>query len=368
MEELGRRGLSGSRGRPKAVLVRRLARALAAERGADTALQGGAAAAALGATGPAVPDLAAGLGGQGGAAEGAQRAAGADAAAALAHVAWRAAAASAGELERAAGARGLAGEGGRAALASEGPRVPVAEAGRPDTTAGANGAAALAGEPQSLSLDARGVHVPGEDFGDDGAPGADADAPGDASEEEEEEGGEVVLDDVEDMLEDLPDSPQERGPVWVRRFWGLCFQARQRGGGSLVDRRAAARLQVERAFASASARQLLGLRSLFMVLSRVGGDAQKQPAPVCACNSIPYDYVLEGSACGPCQYPLGVRQGSRHAAERKPVHGAVQSNSGALVEGNFGSPELMLDLWEQQSTPAADATMQDFKDQHGAPL
>lgn len=47
--------------------------------------------------------------------------------------------------------------------------------------------------------------------------------------------------------------------------------------------------------------------------------------------------------------------------------GAVQSNSGALVAGNFGSPELMLDLWEQQSTPASDATMQDFKDQHSAP-
>ena len=45
----------------------------------------------------------------------------------------------------------------------------------------------------------------------------------------------------------------------------------------------------------------------------------------------------------------------------------MQSNSGALVAGNFGSPELMMDLWEQQSTPASDATMQDFKDQHSAP-
>ncbi|KAK9825853.1 hypothetical protein WJX81_004194 [Elliptochloris bilobata] len=46
--------------------------------------------------------------------------------------------------------------------------------------------------------------------------------------------------------------------------------------------------------------------------------------------------------------------------------GPVWNNRGVLVEGNFGSPEQMLDLWEQQSTPAADATMQDYKEQHMA--
>lgn len=93
---------------------------------------------------------------------------------------------------------------------------------------------------------------------------------------------------------------------------------------------------------------------------------QKRAALVCACDRslrvAPWVVMLTSLPVS-SNCPQNVNAGMLLSI----VRGVVQSNSGALVAGNFGSPELMLDLWEQQSTPASDATMQDFKDQHSAP-